>query len=323
MGEHGSDRQLTEKRDQQEGRANDSPINLLDLFHQPTADVTRAGDERPAPGVTMDDGRVRSVTYPDGRRRSFGYDADGRLSSVTQPDGSVWTRAQDGALWSSNTGKHFIGAIEVTGDGTYKTVHESGVTRLFKPDGSRAIQEFTNSEIKERLKDFAVLEQSALKAFPQIDVDKNDLLSREELCKSEEDHHLEKTDRLTAKAMHTGYEVFVAANTVEKGFGLGISRADLSNYRKSGELIDPAWWDITASGVAGEVAKFGNLGAAAGSLFQAARTKTTAGAVLWGAQAGLALGGYSYLTKEQASHDELMAFRDQIQRMIDSLPSGN
>ncbi len=45
----------------------------------------------PTPGITRDaQGRVTGVTYPDGDKREFGYDAKGNLNSVQQPNGDTF-----------------------------------------------------------------------------------------------------------------------------------------------------------------------------------------------------------------------------------------
>lgn len=91
--------------------------------------------------VITENDRLRSVTYPDGRRRDFGYsdksDSPTKIT-LTFPGGVdriVWTR--DKNVWKSDTGQQFESEDSTTPLGDYKYKDSKGAVTLIKADGSR------------------------------------------------------------------------------------------------------------------------------------------------------------------------------------------
>jgi YD repeat-containing protein len=66
------------------------------------------------------DGKVESITHPDGKTAKVGYDENGELNNMDMPDSSQWKRQQDGS-WNriDADGKvvDSVMAVQVTDDG--------------------------------------------------------------------------------------------------------------------------------------------------------------------------------------------------------------
>lgn len=94
-------------------------------------DLNQPVDAQKAPGVQKDaDGRVTSVTYPDGSTNEMIYDKDGNVTQLNARDGSVWKKDDSGEWKRSRDGKPIKDEV-----GDFK-VNEEGEIVAFRKDGS-------------------------------------------------------------------------------------------------------------------------------------------------------------------------------------------
>jgi YD repeat-containing protein len=82
------------------------------------------------------DGKVKSVTHPNGQSSEFKYGADGNVTEVKVPDGTIY-RTTDGRTWTnSKTGESFEAKVEVVQPDGWYTIERNGKKTTMWADGS-------------------------------------------------------------------------------------------------------------------------------------------------------------------------------------------
>lgn len=106
------------------------------------ADLNQPVDAQKAPGVDRDsDGRVTSVTYPDGTENRVQYDENGNVSQLDTRDGSTWKKNEEGEWKRTKNGEPVedsVGDFHVTESGDIVATRKDGSVDMIKhPDGSK------------------------------------------------------------------------------------------------------------------------------------------------------------------------------------------
>lgn len=115
------------------------------------ADGSRTVVHKDQSQMTKDsDGKVTSITHPDGKTAKLHYDENGELNKMNLPDGGQWNKTEDGWTRTDKNGKvidQLDGQIAVSDEGDLALMDNNGETQISHLDGSRTVQHADQSQM--------------------------------------------------------------------------------------------------------------------------------------------------------------------------------
>lgn len=196
------------------------------------------------------------VDYADGTKRDFKYDSDGELYFVKDSRSGpfIKERSADAGVYQGTWGsvssqpygpefpeyKEYV-YYDVTRDvrpnGDYLITDSTGVTRTYKPDGTKLVGDFEISTIRSFLSDQSKVAQLYQKYAADIDTDKNGFLSKSELQNTVKDIWTQGGD---SKLLATGLlQIYSQVQFFADGHNRdGISKNDIAELKAAGDFGD-------------------------------------------------------------------------------------
>jgi hypothetical protein len=206
--------------------------------------------------------KPKHIDYPDGTSRDFKYDKKGELYFVkdSRSGNFIQDRSPDSGVyqgtWGSEASHQPYSSVypeykeyvyydvkrEVRPNGDYLITDSTGVTRTYKPDGTKLVGDFEISTIRNFLNDQSKVAQLYKKHADEIDTDKNGFLSQSELQNTLRDIWTEGGDK---KLLATGLlQVYSPVQFFADGHNLdGISKNDISQFKKASDFGDRGFTD--------------------------------------------------------------------------------
>jgi hypothetical protein len=202
--------------------------------------------------------KPKHVDYADGTSRDFRYDKDGEVYLVKDsrsgnfikersPDAGVYLGTWGSQSLSSPYGPEFPEYREyvfydvkrdVRPNGDYLITDSTGVTRTYKPDGSKWVGDFELSTIRSFLNDQSKVAQLYKKHAGEIDTDKNGFLSNTELQNTVKDIWTQGGDtRLLATGLLQIYDP-VQSFADGRNNRDGISQNDINQFKAASDFGD-------------------------------------------------------------------------------------